>query len=135
MPQMIFVNLPVKDLERSAGFYHALGWETDLRFSDENGTNVQVSDSILVMLLKEPFFSTFTDKRIADATSQAEVILALSAESREAVDELLSKALSAGGSEPKDPTDQGFMYSRTFQDPDGHIWETVYMDMSAVPDA
>ncbi len=94
--------------------------------------SIIISESIFVMLLVEPFFSTFTSKPIADASEQTEVILALSAESRAAVDDLLAKALEAGGSEPRAAADEGFMYSRTFQDPDGHVWESVWMDPSTI---
>jgi predicted lactoylglutathione lyase len=133
MDTMIFVNLPVEDLQRSTAFYTGLGYQMNPQFSDENATSVVISDTIHLMLLTKPFFSTFTNRPVADAKAQTEVILALSADSKEGVDDLLSKALASGGQEPREPQDMGFMYSRTFQDPDGHIWETMYMDMSQVP--
>jgi predicted lactoylglutathione lyase len=116
---MIFVNLPVKDLQRSTEFYTALGYGTNPQFSDENATNVVISDSIYLMLLVEPYFKTFTDKQVIDAATSIQTILALSADSREDVDELVDKALAAGGAAPKGPEDHGFMYQRSFTDPDG----------------
>lgn len=133
MSTKIFVNLPVKDLERSKHFFTALGYSFDPQFSDENAACLVISDDIYAMLLVEPFFKSFTKKEIGDATQSTEVILALSADSREAVDELVDKALASGGKPSNETQDQGFMYGRSFQDPDGHLWEIIYMDMSAVP--
>jgi predicted lactoylglutathione lyase len=132
MPTMIFVNLPVKDLARSREFYGKLGYSFNDQFSDENAICVVISDTIFLMLLVEPFFKTFTKKEIANASGVTEAILALSTDSREAVDELVDKALAAGGAPSNDPDDQGFMYSRSFQDPDGHLWEVIWMDPSTV---
>lgn len=132
MPPMIFVNLPVKDLARSRKFFGALGYSFNEQFSDENCVSVVISDSIVAMLLTEPFFKKFTKKDLVDTRSGTEVILALSADSRQAVDELVDKALSSGGTPSSDPMDEGFMYSRSFQDPDGHLWEIVWMDPEAV---
>jgi predicted lactoylglutathione lyase len=129
---MIFVNLPVKDLARSRGFYGKLGYTFNEQFSDENAICVVISDTIFLTLLVEPFFKTFTKKEIADASGVTEAILAISTDNREAVDELVDKAFAAGASESNDPDDQGFMYSRSFQDPDGHLWEVLWMDPSAV---
>lgn len=131
MTTQIFVNLPVKDLERSKKFFGALGYSFDQRFTDENATCLVISDTICAMLLVEPFFKQFTKKEITDTGKANEAILALSVESRERVDELAAKAVAAGGVEPKAAEDQGFMYSRGFQDPDGHLWEVFYMDMKA----
>jgi len=131
----IFVNLPVKDLNRSMAFFRELGFDFNPQFTDEKAACMVISDRIYAMLLTEPFFQTFTTKPTADATKQTEVIVALSAESREHVDEIGEKALSAGGSAAKEPVDHGFMYSRSFYDPDGHMWEVVYMDQSAIPQA
>lgn len=133
MSTKIFVNLPVKDLERSKHFFTALGYSINPQFSDENAACLVISDDIYAMLLVEPFFKSFTKKEIGDATQSTEVILALSADSREAVDELVDKALASGGKPSNETQDQGFMYGRSFQDPDGHLWEVFYMDMSAVP--
>ncbi|QJW90910.1 VOC family protein [Spirosoma taeanense] len=133
MATMIFVNLPVKDLNRSVEFFTQLGFSFDARFTNEDATCMVVSEnSIYVMLLVEKFFKTFTSKEIADATKTTESIICLSADSREKVDELADKALASGGSFSYDPIDQGFMYGRSFQDPDGHLWEVMYMDPSAV---
>jgi uncharacterized protein len=134
MSTIIFPNLPVKDLERSTAFYKSLGYEQNMDFSDENASCIVISDSIIVMLLKNEYFTTFTSKSVTDASKQAEVILGLSMESREAVDEITTKATSAGGTEAREAMEQeGFMYSRAFQDPDGHLWEVFYMPPDAVP--
>ena len=132
MPQMIFVNLPVKDLDRSVEFFTRLGFRFNPQFTDENATCMIVSDTIYVMLLREEYFRTFTPKEVCDSTRHTEVLVALSSESREAVDEMVRKAVAAGGSTYADPQDHGFMYQHGFRDPDGHIWELVYMDPSAV---
>ncbi|MFF7243303.1 VOC family protein [Embleya sp. NPDC008237] len=133
MARMIFVNLPVQDLAKATAFYTALGFEQNAQFSDENASSFAISDTIHLMVLVEPFFKTFTKKEIADAMRTTEAIVCLSADSREEVDELVEKAFAAGGGTSNDPMDQGFMYGRSFQDPDGHLWEVVYMDMSAMP--
>ncbi|WP_313319244.1 VOC family protein [Stenotrophomonas sp.] len=127
-PQMIFVNLPVRDLPASRAFFGALGYSFNPQFSDENAACMVVSDSIFVMLLVEPFFQTFTPKPLGDGRKQTEVIIALSADSRDAVDQLLAKALAAGGAEPMPARDYGFMYQRGFEDLDGHLWEIAHMD-------
>jgi hypothetical protein len=132
MSTSIFVNLVVKDLQRSTDFYEALGYTRNEQFSDENATCIVVSDQIYVMLLVEKFFSTFTDKEIVDANTATEAILALSADSKTTVDALFDKALAAGGKPVKETEDRGFMYSSSFQDPDGHQWEIVWMDPGAV---
>ena len=128
----IFVNLAVKDLGRAVDFFTQLGFSFDPRFTDEQATCMIVSDEAFVMLLVEDRFKDFTKKEIADSTKQTEAILALSAESREQVDELVQKALAAGGQPANDPMDPGFMYAWSFQDPDGHLWEVVWMDPSAL---
>lgn len=133
MATKIFVNLPVKDLDRSKAFYTALGYTINPDFTDEKAASIVISDTIYVMLLTTPFFKTFTKKEIADAAKVTESILCLSAESRDDVDILLKKALDAGGKESNAPQDYGFMYGQSFQDPDGHQWEVMWMDMSAVP--
>jgi predicted lactoylglutathione lyase len=132
MSTSIFVNLVVKDLQRSTDFYEALGYTRNEQFSDENATCIVISDQIYVMLLVEDFFSTFTDKEIVDANTATEAILALSADSKTTVDALFDKALAAGGKPVKETEDRGFMYSSSFQDPDGHQWEIVWMDPGAV---
>ena len=127
-PQMIFVNLPVRDLQASRTFFAALGYSFNPQFSDDNAACMVISDRIFVMLLVEPFFQTFTVHPVSDARRQTEVITALSASSREAVDQLLEKVLAAGGSEPMPARDYGFMYQRGFADLDGHLWEIAHMD-------
>lgn len=134
MPQMIFVNLPVKDLETTKGFFGKLGFGFNQQFSDETTACLVISDTIFAMLISEPRFKDFTKKEIADAEKSTEVILALSADSREKVDELADTALASGGFPANEPMDEGFMYGRSFQDPDHHIWEVVWMDPAAVED-
>lgn len=129
----IFVNLPVKDLNKSIAFFTELGFSFNPQFTDEKATCMIISDNIFVMLLVESSFQTFTKKQIADASESTEVILALSANSREEVDSLVQKALAAGGKASIDAIDHGFMYTWSFQDVDGHLWELVYMDQSAIP--
>ena len=135
MDTMIFVNLPVKDLERSKEFYAKLGYATNPQFSDENATNVIISDTIWLMLLTEPFFRTFTNKDVVDGTAATEAIIGLSADSREAVDALADKAVAAGAGPSKEPADVVFMYSRSFADPDGHLFEIIWMDPAAAQPA
>lgn len=132
MSTLIFVNLPVKDLERSKEFFTALGYSFNPQFTDENAGCLVISDTIYAMLLTEPFFKTFTKKDIADSTRTTEAIVGLSADSKEEVDRLVDKALAAGGQPSMETNDQGFMYGRSFQDPDGHLWEVFWMDPSAV---
>ncbi len=133
MPRKIFVNLPIKNMERSQAFFKSLGFSFNSQFTNEQGACMVVSDDIFVMLLVEPFFQTFTKKPIADATKTTEVLMCLSAESRAEVDELVKKAIAAGGTSPNPPQDHGFMYGHGFTDLDGHIWELAYMDPAAVP--
>jgi uncharacterized protein len=129
----IFVNLAVENLDRSVDFFKQLGFDFDPRFTDESATCMVVSDDAFVMLLVRDRFKDFTKKELADPAAETEAIMALSADSREEVDALTEKALAAGGSPASDPIEMDFMYSRSFQDPDGHIWELVWMDTSAVP--
>ncbi|MBD9437739.1 VOC family protein [Pseudoxanthomonas sp. PXM03] len=133
MRHQIFVNLPVRDLDASKAFFRALGYASNPQFTDENAACVVISDSIYVMLLVEPFFQGFTRKAICDSRTHTEMILCLSAESRAAVDSMVDKALAAGGSEPMEAKDYGFMYQRSFQDLDGHLWEVVHMDEGKMP--
>lgn len=131
MATKIFVNLPVKDLNKTVAFFTELGFTFNPQFTNEKATCMIISEDIFVMLLVEPFFKTFTKKEISDATRSTEVIICLSAENREQVDEMVSKAISAGGTAPNEKQDQGFMYGHGFQDLDGHLWEVMYMDTSA----
>jgi uncharacterized protein len=131
MARLIFVNLPVADLDRSVAFYRSIGAEQNVQFSDETAACMVLSETIHVMLLTHAKFAQFTPKRIADARETSEVLLCVSCDSRAAVDEITEAALAAGGREPRDPQDYGFMYGRSFEDPDGHIWEPMFMDMAA----
>jgi predicted lactoylglutathione lyase len=133
MPTQIYVNLPVKNVERSRAFFSALGYSFNPHFSNDSALCMVVSDTIYVMLLAEPFFQTFTGKPIADATRSTEVLVCLSCDSWVEVDTLVAKALAAGGTAPRAPQDHGFMYGHGFEDPDGHIWELMHMDPNAVP--
>ncbi|WP_406395461.1 VOC family protein [Streptomyces sp. NBC_00887] len=129
--QMIFVNLPVKDLETKKKFFGKLGFGFNPQFSDETTACLVISDAIFAMLISEPRFKEFTKKEIADASKTTEVLIALSADSRAEVDEMADAALAVGGSPANEPMDMGFMYGRSFQDPDHHIWEVVWMDPAA----
>lgn len=133
MPTQIFVNLPVKNIERTRAFYTALGYEFNPQFSNDSALCMVVSDTIYVMLLAEPFFQTFTDKAIVDATKSTEVLVCLSCDSREAVNTLVAKAVAAGGRTPRPAQDHGFMYGHGYEDPDGHIWELIHMVPNAAP--
>jgi predicted lactoylglutathione lyase len=133
MATKIFVNLPVKDLNRSIEFFTKVGYKFNPQFTDENATSMIISDDIYVMLLTETFFKTFTTKEIVDAKKSVESIICLSAESREAVDELVKKAVEAGATTPTPAQDHGWMYQHAYEDLDGHHWEIAYMDMNAFP--
>lgn len=132
MPTQIFVNLPVKDVEKSREFFAKLGYPHNPQFTDANAASIVISEDIYAMLLAEPFFKTFTKKDIADTGKSTEAILALSAESKQQVDEIMRKALEAGATEPRDPQNESFMYGRSFEDLDGHLWEVFWMDPSAI---
>ena len=134
--RMIFPNLAVEALDRSVAFFTDLGFTFDERFTDETGTAMVVNDQAAVMLLTRERFSDFTGKELVDSRTHIETMLAVSVESREEVDELADKALASGGSPASDPVEMGdFMYARSFQDPDGHHWEIVWMDMAAAEQA
>ncbi len=132
MASKIFVNLPVKNLNKSIEFFTKLGYSFNQQFTDETATCMIVTDDIFVMLLTEQKFKTFTPKEICDAKKATEVLVCFSLESREKVDEMVRKAIAAGGTTYNDPQDHGFMYAHGFQDLDGHIWELVYMEPSAI---
>ena len=135
MTKMIFVNLPVADLPRSMAFYEAVGFTNNAQFTNDQGAAMQWSEEIAVMLLTHDFWKTFTDRTIPNAHESAQVFLCLSHDSRADVDAIVAKAGAAGGkAEPTPTQDHGFMYGSSFEDPDGHIWENVYMDMAAVPE-
>lgn len=130
MARKIFVNLPVADLKKSVAFFTSLGFSFNAQFTDDNATMMVINEDAFVMLLARPFFQTFT-KRAAWDNGPTEVMCALSCDSRAEVDELVKKALAAGGTAAMPAQDQGFMYGHSFYDLDGHHWEVVWMDMSA----
>ena len=132
MVTKIFVNLPVKDLNNTIDFFTKLGFKFNPQFTDENATCMIVGEDIFVMLLVEKFFKTFTKKEICDTSKDTEVIVALSVESREKVDQMINKAIESGGKESREPQDHGWMYGRSFEDINKHLWEIIYMDESAV---
>ena len=135
MPRNLYVNLPVKDLERTVGFFAALGFSFNPKFTDENATCMIINDSTSVMLLVESFFATFTRKPVADAHQATEALLCIGLRSRAEVDAMVTAALAAGGKEPRAAHDPGWMYSRSFEDLDGHVWEPMYSDLSQLPGA
>jgi hypothetical protein len=133
MARMIFVNLPVTELEKAVAFYEAVGATRNPQFSDHTAACMVFSETIHVMLLTHEKFTQFTPRPVADARAASEVLLCLSAESREAVDEMVGAAAASGGvADPGFKQDHGFMYGRSFEDPDGHIWEVMWMDVAAM---
>lgn len=132
MKTKIFVNIPVKELNKSVDFFTKLGFNFNPQFTDENATCMIVGEDIFVMLLVEKFFKSFTKKEICDTSKSTEAILALSVESREKVDQMIDKAVGAGGSEPREKQDHGWMYGRSFEDIDGHLWEVFFMEESTI---
>jgi len=132
MATQVFVNLPEKDLNKSVEFFTQLGFTFNPQFTDETATCMIVAADIFVMLLTEEKFKTFTPKEICDATKSTEVLVCLTSESRAEVDEMVRKAVAAGGSTYNEPQDHGFMYGHGFQDLDGHIWELIYIEPSAI---
>ena len=132
MATKIFVNLPVKNLNSSMDFFKKLGYSFNLQFTDETAACMVISEDIYAMLLTHSKFREFTKKDISDSTKTAEVILSLSTDSKEQVSETVENAIKAGGTEPGEAKDYGFMYLRGFQDLDGHLWEVVWMDPAAV---
>ena len=133
MTRQLFVNLPVKDLAKTVEFFTALGFSFNPDFTDENASCMIVNDDAYVMLLVESYFKTFTSKTVADARSTSEAIMSFSLESREAVDQLVRTALTSGGTPSEEAQDYGFMYTHSFQDPDGHLWEVFWMDPAGPP--
>src|SRR5689334_9941872 len=128
----IFVNLPVADLKRSMEFFRALGFGFNAQFTDDKAACMIVSEEAFIMLLTQPFFQTFTKRAICDTNSHTEGLFALSCGSRAEVDEMVKKAIAAGGKRAMDPVDHGFMYGWSFYDPDGHHWEVLWMDPKAI---
>ena len=127
MARQIYVNLPVRDLERTKGFFATLGFGFNPEFSDDKAACMIVEHNISVMLLSEPFFKTFTAKPVADARKSTEVLVCLSCDSQAEVDGLVANAAAGGGKAVREPQDHGFMYQHAFEDLDGHIWELVHM--------
>jgi predicted lactoylglutathione lyase len=134
MKTKIFLNLPVKDLNKSILFFKQLGFSFDSKFTNEKGTCLIIGENIFAMLLLEEFFKTFTPKQICDATTSTEMIAAISVESRDKVDEIITAVVKAGGKEHEEAKDYGWMYQRVFFDLDGHHWEVFFMDESQIPD-
>jgi predicted lactoylglutathione lyase len=128
MHKQIFLNIAVDNLERSKAFFSKLGFTFEPKFTDENAACMIVGENIFTMLLTKPFFSTFTSKPLSDPSKTTEALICLSCDSRAEVDDLVAKAIAAGGTAPRKPQDYGFMYGHGFEDPDGHIWELAYMD-------
>ena len=133
MKSQIFINLPVKDLERSFDFYTKMGFTNNPQFSDDSGKCMVFSEEIFVMLITHDKFKTFITKPITDVSKTTSALLSISVESLDRVNEISNNAISAGGKEPIEAKDYGFMQQRTIEDPDGHIWEIFYMDMSKFP--
>lgn len=135
MASQIYVNLPVKNLDKSKDFFAKLGFSFNQQFSDDKAACLVIGENIYAMLLTESYFKTFTQKPVSDAKKSTEVLLAIDAESREKVDDLVQKAVRAGGQPYREPQDHGWMYERCFADLDGHQWEVIYMDKNALPQA
>jgi hypothetical protein len=131
MPQMIFVNLPIADLPKAKAFYEAIGAVNEPKFTNGQAACMVLSDTIFVMLLTHSFFQGFTEKKIADAHETCQVLLCISRDSRGEVDAITEQAIAAGGRETRPAQDMGMMYSRSFEDPDGHVWEPMWMDPAA----
>lgn len=132
MTNQIFVNLPVENLSITVEFFKKLGFSFNPQFTDDNATCMIISDNVFVMLLVKKFFKTFTKKEICDTRKDTETIIALSAESRQKVDEMIHNVIEAGGNEPREAQDHGWMYGRSFEDINGHLWEIIYMDEEAL---
>lgn len=133
MIRQIFVNLPIRDMQRTQAFFKALGLSFDPRFTNDQGACLQIAPNIYAMLLVEPFFQGFTKLPVADARKCTEVLIALSCDSRAEVDARVAQAVAAGGTTPNAPVDHSFMYQHGFADLDGHQWEVFWMDESAAP--
>jgi predicted lactoylglutathione lyase len=132
MSREIFVNLPVRDLQKTMGFFSALGFSYNPQFTDDKAACMIISDKAFVMLLSEPFFKGFTKNEVCDTSTHTEALFALSCESRAEVEQMVRKAIDAGGRHAMDPSDHGFMYAWSFYDLDGHHWEVLWMDPKAV---
>ncbi|QEH41924.1 VOC family protein [Chitinophaga sp. XS-30] len=133
MATRVFINLPVKDLDKSVSFFTALGYRFNPQFTDENATCMIISDNIFVMLLTETYFKTFTKKQVADAKTTTEVLISLDTTSREEVQKMVANAKESGATVYAEPQDHGWMYQHSFADLDGHQWELVYIDENQLP--
>ncbi|GAA3765822.1 VOC family protein [Flavobacterium ginsengiterrae] len=134
METNMYLNLAVKDLNRAISFFKELGFSVNPKFTNEKGACIVIGKNINVMLLVEEFYKTFTDKEICDSKTTSEALISISLESREKVNEMINKAVKAGGTDYKREQDYGWMYQKTFLDPDGHHWEVFYMDESQIPE-
>ena len=134
MQKQIYVNLPVKNLNKSKEFFSKLGFTFNSKFTDENAACMIIGENIFVMLLLEKFFKSFINKEISNAKKSTEVLLAITVENRKKVDEIIKKAIESGAIETREPQDHGWMYGRAFEDLDGHVWEIFYMDESKMPE-
>lgn len=134
MGRLTFINLPVADLDASVAFFTKLGFDFDEQFTDDSATMMIISEQASVMLLSHERFTQFTSKQVCDTATHTEVLLAISAEDRDAVDALVDDALAAGATTDREPQDHGFMYGRSFEDLDGHTWEVMWMDVDAATD-
>ncbi len=132
MSKNIFVNLPVEDLQRSMDFFRSIGFGFNMQFTDENAACLVIGDNIYAMLLTQKRFRDFTKKPVSDARKQTEVLIAIDVNSRNEVDDMIKKAVLAGGKIYMDPQDHGWMYGHSFEDPDGHQWEVLFMDTAAL---
>ena len=130
----IFINLPVNNLDKTIAFFTKVGFKFNPQFTDQNATCMIISDEIYAMLLVKPFFKGFIKKEICDTTKYAEVIFALSVNSKEEVDQMMRRVLEAGGTEPREAQNHGWMYGRSFEDVDGHLWEIFYMNEKEMPE-
>lgn len=135
MKTKIFLNLAVKDLNKAVSFYNGLGFSTNPKFTNERGACIVIDENIFVMLLVEEFYLTFTKKQLCNPTTNSEVLISISLDSRKQVDEILEKAVKTGGTDYIEAKDYGWMYQRTFLDLDGHHWEVFFMDESQIPDS
>lgn len=133
MATKVFINLPVQDLDKSMAFFSGLGFDFNPQFTDENAASMVVSETIFVMLLKKSYFQTYTQKPVSDAKTATEVLIALDTESREEVQQIITKAQELGATIYSEPQDHGWMYQHSFADLDGHQWEFVYMDPTQMP--
>ena len=133
MAKQIFINLPVKDLKKTMEFFEKLGFTFNMQFTDDKAACMIIGENIYAMLLLEKFFKTFTNKEIADAKKTTEVLIAIDAESKKSVDEMIKKAVEAGGSTYRNPQDNGWLYGHSFADLDGHQWEVLYIDKEKMP--